>query len=702
MNYTTLDALVKDKAALPACRQKHTVQPKLQINKPGDKYEQEADAIAEKIMQMSPDSRPNQLLTGLIGASVQKKCAHREEEETSKRFVGKAENLSSGVEVSPSMVSSLNASRGSGLPLPVRTRCLMENSFSADFSSVRLHTDSRASEMSEEINAKAFTNGDDIYINKGYFAPETYDGKKLLAHELTHVVQQRSNKSIGNSLIQRSNIIRQSQFIALVSGATISTFALRADPATSGLNLEQADLDGNGTIDSVPEWRRLFVLLNTSHGYGMHDPLRLRRGSLTTAMGLAFAAIASHTIGGTLRTEVGAISHDNTVTLVGMSDTAVAEASALRRAGTPIQLIGDLQPGREDVIIGADGNPLNINTPVGRQAFTRALIVPPGVRSAIFTVLDNVYPGARREIAELSRIWSRAYSGEGIPRRVVLSGHGDGTWVTGDDQDFFDRNSVLNLGRAMPRAAQQIYSFHISSCQHGYDQRMEAFRSVFPNLQLIWGYAGSSPSGSSAQRHMIVWERQTRAFPQGGVPLDFSQISGTRRADVTAVWTRSGGWVGPRIRTFIDMLAAIRQGRERFIAYRNGRAPNPNPGTGFLYDYYNLLQSFTAHPDFASLSDQPYYNRMRDETLRLRLYRNVLRNFQREHQNVINPGYRNIGLQPIDFSRLDRLTSLQAIDTFETEMRVTGNRSAEVLSLWRLLNGLRNLDGEIIPMRWVE
>ena len=69
----------------------------------------------------------------------------------------------------------------------------MENAFSVDFSGVRVHTDSQASEMNRGINAKAFTHGNDVYFGEGQYAPDTYSGKNLLAHELTHVVQQEGN-----------------------------------------------------------------------------------------------------------------------------------------------------------------------------------------------------------------------------------------------------------------------------------------------------------------------------------------------------------------------------------------------------------------------------------------------------------------------------------------------------------------------------
>jgi outer membrane protein OmpA-like peptidoglycan-associated protein len=177
---------------MPIGKLKQSVQPKLTINTPGDIYEQEADAMADSVMRM-PSNEPAKTVIGLIGKSLQRKCTHCEDEEKKKKpIMRKAEAGNSGISVSSSFASSLNASKGGGSSLPQGTRSFMENSFSADFSKVKIHTDSQASEMNKDINAKAFTTGSDIYFKSGEYSPNSEDGKKLLAHELTHVVQQEN------------------------------------------------------------------------------------------------------------------------------------------------------------------------------------------------------------------------------------------------------------------------------------------------------------------------------------------------------------------------------------------------------------------------------------------------------------------------------------------------------------------------------
>lgn len=90
----------------------------------------------------------------------------------------------------PGFAQALAHTKGSGSPLPPQTRAQMEQTIGADFSQVRLHTDEKAAQMSDSVQAQAFTHGQDIYFNAGKYQPNTLSGKRLLAHELTHVTQQ--------------------------------------------------------------------------------------------------------------------------------------------------------------------------------------------------------------------------------------------------------------------------------------------------------------------------------------------------------------------------------------------------------------------------------------------------------------------------------------------------------------------------------
>ena len=86
---------------------------------------------------------------------------------------------------------------GGGTPLDKDTRQFMESRLGHDFGDVRVHTDAKAAESASAVNAQAYTVGTDVVFQSGKYAPETHEGKHMLAHELTHVVQQRSGPVAG-------------------------------------------------------------------------------------------------------------------------------------------------------------------------------------------------------------------------------------------------------------------------------------------------------------------------------------------------------------------------------------------------------------------------------------------------------------------------------------------------------------------------
>src|ERR1700731_701346 len=99
-------------------------------------------------------------------------------------------------EQEPSLVKGVVGS-GGGAPLDKDTRGFMESRLGADFSDVRVHTDAKASDSARSVQAYAYTVGSDVVFQSGKYEPESDSGKRMLAHELTHVVQQRSGPVAG-------------------------------------------------------------------------------------------------------------------------------------------------------------------------------------------------------------------------------------------------------------------------------------------------------------------------------------------------------------------------------------------------------------------------------------------------------------------------------------------------------------------------
>ncbi len=173
-----------------------TFQAKLRIGQPRDIYEQEADRVAEQVMLMpEPVQRKcPRCLKGLRGLLEKDK---KDEKLQTK------DAISQTTEVTTQTEANFKALKGGGQPLPESTRAFMEQRFGYDFSQVRVHTDAKAEESAKAVNAKAYTVGKDVVFGEGQYSPGTSEGKKLMAHELTHVVQQ-SRATSNMTIIQRN------------------------------------------------------------------------------------------------------------------------------------------------------------------------------------------------------------------------------------------------------------------------------------------------------------------------------------------------------------------------------------------------------------------------------------------------------------------------------------------------------------------
>jgi hypothetical protein len=173
-------------------------QPKLAINQSNDVYEQEADTVADRVMEKPYHSLKKNPFFKPSVLSVQRKCAHCEEEE---KKIQPKESSNDEIHV-PGQTENYIQSLSGGSRLNGEDKMFFESRMGYDFSDVRLHTDSNAARSAQSINALAYTNGNNIVFNEGQFAPGTDSGKRLLSHELTHVIQQSAQK-IQPAIIQK-------------------------------------------------------------------------------------------------------------------------------------------------------------------------------------------------------------------------------------------------------------------------------------------------------------------------------------------------------------------------------------------------------------------------------------------------------------------------------------------------------------------
>ena len=165
----------------------NTIQPKLKIGEPDDHYEKEADHVAARIMRMSaPASEPPPDDIRASGSQVQRKCdACLQEDKKRLQMKTESNRSTSSQRSSPSLAGLRN-----GRPLDSASRNFFEPRFGYNFNHVRVHTDAHAQTLNHQLQARAFTYGHDIAFAQGAYQPNSYHGRQLMAHELTHVVQQ--------------------------------------------------------------------------------------------------------------------------------------------------------------------------------------------------------------------------------------------------------------------------------------------------------------------------------------------------------------------------------------------------------------------------------------------------------------------------------------------------------------------------------
>ena len=171
-----------------------SIQAKLQINKPGDEYEQEADRISAQVMRMPEPQIQRACACG--GACP--KCSNEQG--------GRKQVQTKGIKTNDTAVTTVppivqEVTRSPGETLDPSTRKFMETRFGHEFGAVRIHSDQSAGDLTHRLHARALTIGDRIFFAPNEFQPDRTRGKRLLAHELAHVVQQRR---LGGALVQRS------------------------------------------------------------------------------------------------------------------------------------------------------------------------------------------------------------------------------------------------------------------------------------------------------------------------------------------------------------------------------------------------------------------------------------------------------------------------------------------------------------------
>ena len=171
-----------------------TAQAKLLVSRPGDPWEQEADSIADRVMRMmTPTVQRTCAGPGLCDCP---ECRKRQEEQKAYRKASEDSVAEDEIAEDAAPLVCEAVGRGGGQPLDGPARAFLEPRFGHDFSRIRIHTDQRAARSAIAVNARAYTVGNDVVFGSGQYAPDSAAGRHLLAHELTHTIQQGQSPAL--------------------------------------------------------------------------------------------------------------------------------------------------------------------------------------------------------------------------------------------------------------------------------------------------------------------------------------------------------------------------------------------------------------------------------------------------------------------------------------------------------------------------
>jgi len=234
------------------------IQTKLKISQPGDRYEKEADRVADQILQMPVSD--SDLNSSYKESHLHQKCSNCQmkesdgEEKDKLKISRKSQSLSSpdlsGLEASSGVVNEINNKQNSGgKPLDSSTKSFMEQRFGYDFSNVKIHDDSKSKDLASVVNARAFALENNIFLGYG----ESVSDKKLIAHELTHLIQQ-NNASLNDNPPQvdsSTQIITNTKQpkIKLIHGNRI----IQRSESDRALELSDSKLENQTTEIGMPD-----------------------------------------------------------------------------------------------------------------------------------------------------------------------------------------------------------------------------------------------------------------------------------------------------------------------------------------------------------------------------------------------------------------------------------------------------------------
>ena len=619
---------------------------------------------------------------------------------------------------------------GAGQALPHLER--LQASFGEhDLGDVRAHVGGRASEASEALGARAYASGENVAFCG---APDL----ATAAHEAAHVVQQRSGLSLPDGVGRAGDVHEQQAdqvSRAVVAGRSSEALLDGAGGGASAGSAVQMEEEAGATEVLTPRQTRAAVKYNRRRripGSGWKTIAALVKSPddrPTAAMARALATwqqskglnkdgrlgeitlqwLALEPGGETLDAQLRS---EHTVYL------GIRKASRGREART---LKGAMGARNVDAITGSDrrhedqvkvgGKWADLTTDAGIQAFLATMPKLDAAKSkALLDYLKKSGAGTRDELSQLIAVLYRVETGQSLMKRVVLSGHSGGTAIEGDDSAKIYFSHLGELNKVFPMAFAQVEDVMISACNTGHTKHLDQYRTMFPNLETIWAYAGYSPAGTSAggsPHHMKKWSQGTKGRGSGTMDARRKEVSGRKRNrdkndKNVAIWNRDDGYKTDSPEAGSDLAALIHSLAGTEPAYTAGYSKGviDRPRLTRLQTTLQVLANNYSNADLTphgrTLASLQTMNR---HVMYLRHWKETAAYFAKRFGTEVRAGYADVSAAMPDFPSLGRTSALAEIKAFRDKVDKATKTSAKAKqALKRLTEVLRDLDPAQIPL----
>lgn len=388
----------------------------------------------------------------------------------------------------------------------------------------------------------------------------------------------------------------------------------------------------------------------------------------------------------------------NNVLFVGINPKSKEVESKQIAAATGAKGVTAVKGHKTQDAIDADGKKLDLGTPEGIKDFVNSLKggLDDGRRAKLVDFISGSGARAKDEMAEMARQFHKAETGTALFTRVCLSGHSNGDWWWGDDNDGLRFSEMAVLSKIFPIATGQVRSLMLSACNTGQMGKLAQYKAIFPNVNDIWAYVGYSPDASSGSlKHIKSWEEATRfgKSPQaihearkqvakGGGKNDkhvaVATYDDNNKETSYGTESEEAGYDYATLKATVDAQTASYD-----KAFDQGIIDKAALNV-FYTKLQNLIGNFGGRlPDLAK------YVKMLDRTLALRHWDNIAKNFMVNHGATVKSGYQAAGKPAVDYKGMARDKALTNIAGYPKP----GDEAHNLLT-----EKLKNLDN--IPVSW--